>query len=132
MVVGSAVRSLWAEPRAPQPPARVWRDWLLVAVLVPTAIGEGFLRADVAWRPIALVLAVALVFPLLWRRTHPLAVVVVVFGALIVLDIAALIGGVGTSVGLYTVVYILFLNYSLFSWGYDCESEHGIAVVVVP
>jgi hypothetical protein len=33
---------------------------------------------------------VALVFPLLWRRTHPLAVVVVLFGALIVLNLVTL------------------------------------------
>jgi signal transduction histidine kinase len=130
-VVGNAVRSVWAEPRAPQPPTRVWRDWLLVAVLVPTAIGEGFLRADVAWRPVALVLAVALVFPLLWRRTHPLAVVAAVFGALIVLDIAALIGGEGTSVGLYTAVYVLLLPYSLFRWGSGREAALGLAIILV-
>ena len=58
-------------------PVRVWRDWALVAVLVLTAVLEGILRTDLSWRPVALVLAVALVFPLLWRRTHPLAVVVV-------------------------------------------------------
>ncbi len=32
-VVRDAVRSLWAEPRRRDPPARVWRDWVLVAVL---------------------------------------------------------------------------------------------------
>ncbi len=36
----NAVRSLWAEPRVPDPPTRVWRDWALVAVLVPLAVLE--------------------------------------------------------------------------------------------
>lgn len=46
-MVRNAVLSLWTEPRAPQPPRRVWRDWLLVAVLVPTAVLEGVLRDEV-------------------------------------------------------------------------------------
>jgi hypothetical protein len=94
-MVSNAVRSIWAEPRAPQPPARVWRDWVLVAVLVATAILEGIFRQDVIWRPVALVLAVALVFPLLWRRTHPLAAVAVTFGVLIAVTVAALFGADG-------------------------------------
>ena len=49
-----------------------------------------------------LVLAVALVFPLLWRRTHPLAVVAVVFGTVIALNLVELINGPDTSVGLNT------------------------------
>ena len=84
----NAVRSLWAEPRVPDPPTRVWRDWALVAVLVPTAVLEGILRDEVVWRPVALVLALGLVFPLLWRRTHPLAAVAVAFGAVIAVDVA--------------------------------------------
>src|SRR3712207_5971161 len=48
----SLARSLWAEPRAPAPPRRVWRDWVLVAVLVPTALIEVLLRDDVAWPPV--------------------------------------------------------------------------------
>jgi hypothetical protein len=40
-MVSNAVRSIWAEPRAPHPPARVWRDWVLVAVLVLAAASAG-------------------------------------------------------------------------------------------
>ena len=108
-----AVGSLWAEPRAPQPRVRVWRDWVLVALLAPTAILEGLLRDQVVWRPVALVLGVALAFTLLWRRTHPLAVVAVTFGALIVADVANLIAAVGP-VGLDTMIYVVLLPYSLF------------------
>jgi signal transduction histidine kinase len=130
VVVGDAVRSLLAEPRAPQPPERVWRDWLLVAVLVPTAILEGVLREDVVWRPVALVLAVALVFTLLWRRTHPLAMVAVAFGAVIVVTLASLWGAAGP-VGLDTMVFIVLLPYSLFRWGAGREAAIGLAVILV-
>ena len=126
-MISSVVRSLRDEPRAAAPPARVWRDWALVAVLLLTAVLEGILRTDVPWRPVALVLAVALVFPLLWRRTHPLAVVAVVFGAVIVLNLVTLIDGPATSVGLYTMIYVLLLPYALLRWGSGREVIDRVA-----
>jgi signal transduction histidine kinase len=113
------------------PPVRVWWDWALAALLVLTALLEGILRTDVPWRPVALVLAVALVLPLLWRRTHPLAVVAVVFGAVIVLNIATLVGGPATSVGLYTMIYVILIPYALLRWGSGREAVIGLSVVVV-
>ena len=59
-MVTNALRSLWAEPRAADPPARGWRDWVLVGVLMVTALLEGVLRDDVAWRPFATIVAVGL------------------------------------------------------------------------
>ena len=129
-MVRNAVRSLLAEPRAPNPPARVWRDWVLVAVLVPTAVLEGVLRDEVVWRPVALVLALGLVFPLLWRRTAPLAAVAVAFGALIAFWIAALVSADGP-VGLYTTSYVLLLPYSLLRWGSGREAAAGLVVILV-
>jgi hypothetical protein len=49
----------------------VWRDWALVAVLVPTAVLEGLLRDDVMWRPVSLALGVGLAWTLLWRPHRP-------------------------------------------------------------
>ena len=129
-MVSNAVRSIWAEPRAPHPPARVWRDWVLVAVLVATAILEASFRQDVIWRPVALVLAVALVFPLLWRRTHPLAAVAVTFGVLIAVTVAALFGADGP-VGLDTSVYVLLFPYALFRWGSGREAVIGLGIILV-
>ena len=76
-------------------------------------------------------LAVALVFPLLWRRTHPLAVVAVVFGAVIVLNLATLIDGPATSVGLYTMIYVVLLPYALLRWGSGREVIIGLPIIVV-
>ncbi len=129
--MGSVVRSLRDEPRAAAPPVRVWRDWALVAVLVPTAVLEGIIRTDVAWRPVSLALAVALVFPLLWRRTHPLSVVAVVFGAVIVTNLVTLIDGPDTAVGLYTAVYVLLIPYALLRWGSGREVIIGSSIIVV-
>ena len=125
------VRSLWAEPRAAQPPARVWRDWVLVAALVPTALLEGLLRGDVVWRPVSLLLGVALPLVLLWRRTHPLGAVMVAFGAIIVVDIAGLVGGADGPVGLYTMAFVVLLPYSLVRWGSGREIGIGLGFILV-
>lgn len=101
-----------------------------MAVLVPTALLEGILRDDVVWRPVSLVLALGLLFPLLWRRTNPLAAVAVAFGAWIVLDGAALLAAAGL-VGLYTNAYLLLFPYSLFRWGSGREAVIGLAIILV-
>src|SRR5687767_11147739 len=65
-VVDDAVRSLWAEPRAPGAPVRVRRDWALVAFLLVAAVLETVLHDDLVWPGVALALAVAHAFSLLW------------------------------------------------------------------
>ncbi|WP_175541595.1 sensor histidine kinase [Streptomyces aidingensis] len=122
-------RAAWTEPRVPDPPRRVWRDWALLAVLVPVAVLEGLLRPDLPWRFAALAVAVGLIPTLLWRRTHPLPMVVVAFGThtlMVVLGRAA-----GTEPpGLHTMAYLLLLPYSLFRWGSGREGMIGAPVVL--
>ena len=130
-MIANALRSLWAEPRAANAPARGWRDWVLVGVLMMTALLEGVLRDDVAWRPFATIVAVGLAPVLLWRRTQPLACVVVAWGTAMVLGLATLAGG-APNVGLDTMVYVvLVLVYALVRWGSGREIVIGLAVVVV-
>ncbi|MEU3693628.1 sensor histidine kinase [Streptomyces narbonensis] len=126
----NALSSLRAEPRATDAPERVSRDWVLVGAVMVTALLEGVLRGDVAWRPFATIVAVGLAPVLLWRRTHPLACVVVGFGTGMALGLASLLGGV-PSVGLNTMVYILVLVYALVRWGSGREIVIGLAVVAV-
>jgi signal transduction histidine kinase len=126
----SAVRSLWDEPRVPHPPTRVWREWALVAVLVPLAIVEVLVRPDLPWRPLALVLGAAPVFTLRWRRSNPLLVIAVAFGAQAVADVANLYGA-HQSAALYTSAYVLLLPYSLLRWGAGREAAIGLAIIVV-
>ena len=76
------LRSFWSELRVPDPPRRVWRDWVLVALLAPLCIVEVVLRDDLPYRWLSFAVAFAGVPLLLWRRTHPLPVVAALFGAM--------------------------------------------------
>jgi len=130
VVVRSALRSLWAEPRVPHPPPRVWRDWALVGVLVPATVLEGVLREDLVWPAVALVLGVAVVVLLLWRRTSPLLVVATAFGALVAVGVAAFFGA-DEPVGLDTTACVLLFPYSLFRWGAGREAAIGLLIILV-
>ena len=125
----TAARSLWAEPRAPAPPARVWRDWVLVAVLVPTAVLEGLLREDLAWPAVATVVALVAISTLLWRRTRPLLAVAVAFGSIGAAAVAELLWA-DEPVGLYTSICVLLLPYALFRWGAGREAAIGLAIIL--
>jgi hypothetical protein len=58
----------------------VWRDWALLAVVMLSGVLEGVLREDLPLPGLSVALTVGLALLLLWRRTHPLAVVATVFG----------------------------------------------------
>jgi signal transduction histidine kinase len=109
---------------------RVWRDWVLIGALTLTALLEGTLRSEVEWRPVAILLAVGLVWPLLWRRTKPLEMVAIVFGAVSLLSVTSLVASVG-SVGLYTMVYVLLLPYALLRWGSGRDVVLGVPILLV-
>jgi signal transduction histidine kinase len=129
-VITRALRSLWAEPRAADVPERVSRDWVLVGALMVTALLEGVLRDDVAWRPVVTIVTVGLAPILLWRRTHPLVCVVVGFGTGMALGLASQLAGI-PGVGLNTITYILVLVYALVRWGSGRQIVIGLAMVLV-
>jgi signal transduction histidine kinase len=125
------VRRLWAQPRAPDPPGPAPRDWVLVAIVIATAVGEAALRPDLVWRPFSLALTVALAASLPWRRVHPLGVVTIAFGVVSVADVVGLIRDVEWE-GLGTAVFLLLLPYALTRWGSGREVAGGLAIVAVP
>ncbi|MCL1599761.1 MAG: sensor histidine kinase [Actinomycetia bacterium] len=124
------VRTLFAEPRVPDPPARVWRDWVLVAVLLSASAVEWMLRDDLSWSTLSFAVAVAMIIMLLWRRTHPLIMVVIAFGLVTAMNIATLVTGTADA-GLYTSVFIALFPYSLFRWASGRQAEIGLIVIVV-
>ena len=128
-MVRNAVRQLLAEPAIANPPRRVWRDWLLVGALVPTAILESILRNDISWRPVALVLGVVPMFALLWRRTHPLLAIAVVFIAHAMSEAVTLIGAEHSAMLLATG-YAVLLPYSLLRWGSGRQAAIGMAIAL--
>lgn len=130
-MVTAFVRSVLAEPRAPDPPARAWWDWALVGALLVTAAGEAIFRSDVPWRPLATVVALLVIPALLWRRTHPLLATAIGFGGAMVLHIPLIVDGVADA-GLYSMVCVLLLPYSLYRWASGREALIGTAIVAVP
>lgn len=93
-MVTNALRSLWAEPRPPHPPRRVWRDGALVAVLLAWSVVEAVLREDLTSRPLVLAAVFVVLAPLWWRRTHPLGAVAISLGTLTAVDV---VNGPGVS-----------------------------------
>ncbi|MFF2083540.1 sensor histidine kinase [Nocardia sp. NPDC058176] len=129
-MIPTALRSLWDEPRAADPPEQTWRDWVLVGVVMVTALLEGTFREDVTWRPLVTIVTVGLAPVLLWRRTHPLVCVVVGFGTGMALALASQLAGI-PGVGLHTMSFILVLVYALVRWGSGRQIVIGLAVVAV-
>lgn len=129
-MIRTALRSLWDEPRASDPPGPAWPDRVLVGVVMVVALLEGIFREDVGWRPLVTAVALALAPVLLWRRTHPLACVVVGFGTGTALGVAGQLAGL-PEVGLHTMSVILVLVYALVRWASGRQVAIGLAVVLV-
>lgn len=131
IVLINAFRSFWAEPREPDPPPRVWRDWVLVGVVLALAIAEGMTRDELPWRPISATVQLVPIVALLWRRTHPLVSVAVAWSVIAGLDIAAIAEGLD-SPGLDTMVFLIVFPYALFRWGSGREAVIGLGIMCVP
>jgi signal transduction histidine kinase len=129
-VLRDDVRTLWTEPRSPDAPVRVWRDWALLAVTLGGVVLEATLRDDVVWRPVAVVLGVWLAVLPLWRRTRPLAMITLAFGAIILVQVATVVADPPEPVGLYSGLVVLVLVYALPRWGSGREVVLGGVVVL--
>ncbi len=123
------VAAVWSEPRPAHPPVRVWRDWVLAAVLATATVAEVLLRADRTWAPLLLGVGLVVAACPLWRRTHPLAAVATAFGTLLAFDVARIVA-VDTA-GPHSIVGVLLLPYALLRWGSGREAALGLGVVLV-
>jgi signal transduction histidine kinase len=122
----SPARALWdAPPASPPPPRRVWRDWVLVAVIPLLALLEALLRTDVPWRWLWAILLIALVPTLLWRRIRPFTMLAVAFGVGTVVSLAT-----AGDPQLFTTAYFLILVYAVFRWGSGRAMLGGGALVL--
>lgn len=128
-VLRSALRSLWSEPRVDAPEGTAWWDEVLVAVLVPVAVLEGVLRSDVPWPPYSIALALVCVVAIWWRRSHPLAMVLVAFGAQTLAGVLPELAGQPYGVLNVTACVLLF-PYSLLRWGSGRAAVGGMAFVL--
>jgi len=122
---------LWAEPRVPDAPGPVWRDWVLVSALVPVVLLEGVFRENLVWRVPSVVVALALLPTLPWRRTHPLHSIAAAFGLVTVVEVASLLL-VDDWRGLDSTVFVILLVYALLRWGSGRDAVIGLAIVSIP
>lgn len=123
-------RPVWHEPRPGDAPPRRGSDWLLVGAFELVAVAEAIFRPEVAWRPLVTLLALVTAPALLWRRSHPLVAALVGFGAAMVLSVVQLVTGSG-DLGLYAMMFVLILLYSLVRWGSGREVVIGLGFVSV-
>lgn len=128
--MGNVLRALWAEPRPAGPPTRVWRDWALLGGLLIWSALETLFRDDVVWRPVAVVVTVAVLLPPLWRRTHPFGAVMVAFGILTAFDLVRVLAGIEPGL-LWSIAGAVVLPYSLFRWGTGREAGIGLGAILV-
>jgi signal transduction histidine kinase len=109
------MRSFWEMPRPSDAPGRSGRDWTVAGVFAALAILEALTRPGA--HPAAAV-ALVLTPALLWRRRHPLVVLLIAAVALLLVR-----GEQG-----YSLAYLLLLPYSLVRWGSGREIVAGSLV----
>ncbi|WP_431729520.1 sensor histidine kinase [Verrucosispora sp. TAA-831] len=124
--MSALLRSVWEEPAPTGAPRRVWRDWLLLAVLAPVALVEGLVRPDLAWRPLSVAVAVALTATVLWRRTRPLSMVALAFGICGLVPLLTDRDALQQDV----LAFVLLLVYALFRWGSGQAVVLGAVIVL--
>lgn len=124
------VRQLWAEPEVPNPPARVWRDWVLAGALVVIAALEALLRNDLGWPVFAFATGVAIAGATLWRRTHPLAAVAVAFVAHMLSDMTPHFGA-GLSSMLGSSAVLAVMPYAVGRWASGRVAVYSIVIMFV-
>lgn len=117
------------EPGTPAEGPRPWWDTVLVAVLLPAGLVEGFLRSDLPWPAFSIGGASVVVVALLWRRSHPLGATVVAYTAQTVAGLAPVLAGHSYGV-LYTTSCFLLFPYSLGRWASGRRAVMGVTFVL--
>ncbi|MDA3039180.1 MAG: histidine kinase [Actinomycetota bacterium] len=128
-MIVSTFRNIWAQPRVPDAPRRVWRDWVVAGALVPATVAEMVFRDDAGWKPGAIVISFALAMAVLWRRTYPLVTTVGVFVAIIGLDYVSRFFA-GQPLEFFTSAIVLIVPYALFRWGSGRGAIIGLGVML--
>jgi signal transduction histidine kinase len=118
------------EAAVDSPPARGRRDWVLAAMVAATAIAEAVLRDGMVWRPAAVMVGLALACAMLWRRSRPLAMVGLGFGAFLTVDVATLAAG-KEPIYLIAGAAVVVLVYALFRWGTTRQAAAGSVVILI-
>jgi len=129
-VLKDTVRKLWNQPAIADPPPIAMNDWIIVSVLVVASLVEPFIRDDLSMPALAVVLGIIPVVALLWRRSNPLAAVLVAFTAHALTEAIPRLAG-DESIYLYSgLLYAVMLPYALFRWGSGRQATFGFVFIV--
>jgi signal transduction histidine kinase len=90
---------------------------------------EGIVRDAVPWRPGATIAMAAAILTLLWRRSHPLAMLVVAFSGVIGLDLVSRAFG-NPPIEFFSSAFVLILPYALFRWASGRHAAIGLGVML--
>lgn len=129
-MIRRSLQTAWEEPRVPNPPHRVWRDWVVAGVLIVTATLEMIFREAAGWKPGAILISFALAAAVLWRRAEPLKATILAFGAIIFLDYVSRFYA-DQPLEFYSAAIVLIVPYALFRWGSGREAIIGLGVMFV-
>jgi signal transduction histidine kinase len=102
---------------------------VLLAVLLAGVVVEAVVHTELVWRPMSLLVGAALPFTVLWRRTHPLAMLAVAFGVIHLVSLAVIVFE-EQRYDLYSLAFVLILVYSLFRWASGREMTIGSVIVL--
>jgi signal transduction histidine kinase len=97
-------------------------------MLLAIVVVEAVVHTDLVWRPVSLLVGVALPFTVLWRRTHPLAMLALAVAVVHVLSLAVMVFD-GQRLELHSSAFVLILIYSLFRWASGREIAIGSVIV---
>ncbi|GAA2135534.1 two-component sensor histidine kinase [Glycomyces algeriensis] len=124
-----AMSSAWSRPRAAGAEGPRPRDAALAAVFAAVSVVEGaLLRADLEWRAATVIVTIAILPVLLWRRTRPLASAVLLTGPTAAFALAHAVAGIEPNALVATFVF-LTVPYALFRWGSGRDRFVGGAVI---
>ena len=121
-------RAAWREPRPVGAPAVGRADWLLAGGFEAATVVEGIARPSLSGQPFVVLLAMAVMPVLLWRRSHPLTACLLGFGAAGLLS-AVQLATSAADPGPSAMMVILILLYSLVRWGSGREIVVGMPYV---
>lgn len=122
-------RHFFHEPAVANPPRRLPLDWWLVGGFIVLAVVEGVFNTAMYWRWLHVAVVIALAFTLLWRRTHPLAVLVLSLGSTSVLSLVGRLVQGEVADGPYAAALLLINVYAVFRWASGRHCAAALAMM---
>ncbi|MEZ5269546.1 MAG: sensor histidine kinase [Microthrixaceae bacterium] len=129
-MIQRSLRALWSEPAETLPDNRPWWDWAIATVAVPIAVLEGIYGPELEWPVLSVGVGVLCVLVILWRRTHPLAVLVIAFGSQTAIGLLTTAAGFEDQVP-YSTSLLLLYPYSLARWARGRDVVIGLVFLMV-